>query len=151
MMLKIYGILLFQLTISFALHAQNTDKSIYQTIDLFYKKYISSGLVDYKLIKSNSKELDSIVKIVESYLPSSNQDKKAFLINAYNIFTIKQLTDTYPVKSPQDVNGFYDNKIFNVLGKEVATLVNDFRNPGHYEVLFDGSNLASGVYYYKID
>lgn len=42
-------------------------------------------------------------------------------------------------------------KIFNVLGKEVATLVDDYRNSGYYEVLFDGSNLASGVYYYKID
>ncbi len=42
-------------------------------------------------------------------------------------------------------------KIFNVLGKEVATLVNDLKNSGHYEVLFDGSNFVSGIYFYKID
>ncbi|MBS1550539.1 MAG: T9SS type A sorting domain-containing protein [Bacteroidetes bacterium] len=41
-------------------------------------------------------------------------------------------------------------KIFNVLGKEVATLVNDLKNSGHYEVMFDGSNFVSGIYFYKI-
>ncbi|MBI5473846.1 MAG: T9SS type A sorting domain-containing protein, partial [Ignavibacteriae bacterium] len=37
-----------------------------------------------------------------------------------------------------------------VLGKEVATLVNEERAPGTYEVTFDAGNLASGVYFYKL-
>ncbi len=41
-------------------------------------------------------------------------------------------------------------KVFDVLGKEVATLVNEQLKPGTYEVDFDGSNLPSGVYFYKI-
>ncbi|MBK7631132.1 MAG: family 10 glycosylhydrolase [Ignavibacteriales bacterium] len=41
-------------------------------------------------------------------------------------------------------------KIFDVLGKEVATLVNEEKPIGAYEVEFDGSNLTSGVYFYQL-
>ena len=42
-------------------------------------------------------------------------------------------------------------KVFNVLGKEVATLVNETKNAGSYNVNFDGTNLSSGVYFYRIE
>jgi hypothetical protein len=41
-------------------------------------------------------------------------------------------------------------KVFDVLGREVATLVNEVKPPGEYEVIFDASHLASGVYYYQL-
>ena len=41
-------------------------------------------------------------------------------------------------------------KIYNLLGQEVQTLVNDNRTAGTYEVQFDGSKLPSGVYYYRL-
>jgi hypothetical protein len=41
-------------------------------------------------------------------------------------------------------------KVFNVLGKEVAELVNEKQTPGTYEVKFDAGNLSNGVYFYKI-
>ena len=41
-------------------------------------------------------------------------------------------------------------KIYDVLGREVATLVNELKGPGNYEVKFDGSNLSSGVYFYQL-
>jgi hypothetical protein len=40
--------------------------------------------------------------------------------------------------------------IYDILGKEIQTLVNEQLNPGTYEVTFDGSNLPSGVYFYKL-
>jgi photosystem II stability/assembly factor-like uncharacterized protein len=40
--------------------------------------------------------------------------------------------------------------IYDVLGKEVATLVNKQLNPGTYEVEWDGTNYPSGVYFYKL-
>ena len=41
-------------------------------------------------------------------------------------------------------------KVFNALGKEVATLVNELETPGNYKVNFDASNLSSGIYYYQL-
>jgi hypothetical protein len=40
--------------------------------------------------------------------------------------------------------------VYNTLGQCVATLVNEQRQPGRYDVQFDGSKLTSGVYYYRI-
>ena len=41
-------------------------------------------------------------------------------------------------------------KIYNILGKEIATLVNKNLSAGEYEVKFDGSGFPSGVYYYRL-
>ncbi len=38
-----------------------------------------------------------------------------------------------------------------MLGKEIITLVNEFKTSGNYNIKFDGSNLSSGVYFYKIE
>jgi hypothetical protein len=49
------------------------------------------------------------------------------------------------------VGGFVTLKIYNILGKEVATLVNEVRSAGYFESVFDASALASGLYFYKIE
>jgi hypothetical protein len=36
-----------------------------------------------------------------------------------------------------------------MLGREIVTLVNEEKLPGNYEVKFNGSNLSSGVYFYR--
>jgi hypothetical protein len=46
-------------------------------------------------------------------------------------------------------DGFVTIKVYDVLGREIKTLVNEFKNKGIYRVIFDGSNLSSGVYYYQ--
>jgi hypothetical protein len=41
-------------------------------------------------------------------------------------------------------------KVYDLLGREVSTLVNEEKAPGIYEVKFDGINLPSGVYFYRL-
>jgi hypothetical protein len=41
--------------------------------------------------------------------------------------------------------------VYDLIGREVATLVNGMKQPGNYEVNFDASNLASGAYFYRIE
>jgi hypothetical protein len=46
--------------------------------------------------------------------------------------------------------GFVTLKVYDVLGERVATLVSKVEQPGNYQVEFNGSSLASGVYFYRI-
>lgn len=41
-------------------------------------------------------------------------------------------------------------KVHDILGREVATLVNQHQKPGNYKTVFDASNLSSGIYYYSL-
>jgi aminopeptidase N len=47
-------------------------------------------------------------------------------------------------------SSFSSLKVYDVLGREVATLVNEPKQPGEYAIQFDASGLASGVYYYRL-
>ncbi|MCY7362334.1 MAG: T9SS type A sorting domain-containing protein, partial [Ignavibacteria bacterium] len=42
-------------------------------------------------------------------------------------------------------------KVFDVLGNEVAALVNEKQNAGSYTVDFDGADFPSGIYFYKLE
>jgi len=52
----------------------------------------------------------------------------------------------YSVANTQKV----ELKVYDVLGREVATLVNQVQNPGSYNVMFNASSLSSGIYFYKL-
>ena len=47
-------------------------------------------------------------------------------------------------------NSFINIKVYNLLGQEVAALVNEMKQPGKYQIRFDGSALSSGMYFYKM-
>ncbi len=46
--------------------------------------------------------------------------------------------------------GLVTLKIYDILGREVETLINDFQQPNSYSVSFNASGLASGIYLYKL-
>ncbi len=54
------------------------------------------------------------------------------------------------IKYTIPTDGFVLLKIYNVLGSEVATLINSYKSAGTYNVSFNAENLSSGVYYYKL-
>ena len=76
-------------------------------------------------------------------------------INSVNEFNLEQ---NYPNpfnpstkiswKSP--AAGWQTLKVYDVLGNEVATLVNEERPAGSYEIKFDAGGLSSGIYFYKL-
>lgn len=46
---------------------------------------------------------------------------------------------------------FVSLKVFNVIGKEIATLINEVQPAGNYSVTFDADNLPSGLYLYRLE
>ena len=74
--------------------------------------------------------------VISNYTLSQNYP------NPFNpITTIK-----YSIKDA----GFVKLQIYDILGREIKTLVNEEKQAGEYEVRFDGNNLATGVYLYKL-
>ena len=57
---------------------------------------------------------------------------------------------TSPVSSAGDFMKLVQLRVYNTIGEEVATLVNEEKPAGRYEVKFDGSKLPSGIYIYRL-
>ncbi|MEO8664788.1 MAG: T9SS type A sorting domain-containing protein [Ignavibacteria bacterium] len=53
----------------------------------------------------------------------------------------------YEIKGP----AYVSLKVYNALGNEIESLVNEKQNAGTYEITFDGVSLASGVYFYRLN
>lgn len=72
--------------------------------------------------------------------------------------TLFNLSQNYPnpfnpttnIKFSLPVSGFVTINFYDAAGKEVKTIINENQKAGTYKVDFDGSNLASGVYFYKL-
>jgi sugar lactone lactonase YvrE len=47
-------------------------------------------------------------------------------------------------------SSFVSMKVYDVLGREVATLVNEKKSAGHYDVAFQAGKLSSGIYFYRL-
>jgi hypothetical protein len=50
-----------------------------------------------------------------------------------------------------EVSGFTTLKIYDILGREVATLVHEVRNAGNYSIQWDATNISSGIYFYRLE
>jgi hypothetical protein len=68
--------------------------------------------------------------------------------NPFNPTTKIKFTIPSVETSQRDV--FTTLKVYDILGNEVATLVNEEKPAGSYEIDFDGTKISSGVYIYKL-
>jgi len=76
--------------------------------------------------------------------------------NPFNPSTkIKFTIPTLPVSSPlvkgRTKEGFVSLKVYDVLGNEITTLINENKPAGTYEVEFNDTGLTSGIYYYRLE
>jgi len=78
-----------------------------------------------------------------------------FILNSPEDFILYQncpnpFNPSTNIKYSIPADGVVTLKVYDLLGKEVTTLVNDYQQAGTFDVVFDGSSLASGVYYYQL-
>ncbi|MDR3668105.1 MAG: YCF48-related protein [Ignavibacteriaceae bacterium] len=66
--------------------------------------------------------------------------------NPFNPSTVIE----YSIAELNGGSSFVQLKVFNVLGKEIATLVNSYQPAGNYKVEFNANKLASGIYFYRL-
>jgi hypothetical protein len=82
-----------------------------------------------------------ITKVKNTFLP----DKYMLSQNFPNPFN-PETNINYVLKN----DGYVNIKIYNILGNEITTLANGFKEAGNYIINFNGSNLPSGIYFYKM-
>jgi hypothetical protein len=82
---------------------------------------------------------------VKGSAPNAIPDRSALEQNYPNPFNPSTRIE-FQLAAP----GFVSLKVYDVLGKEVKTLVNEERNAGSYEATFDATGLASGTYFYRL-
>ncbi len=85
--------------------------------------------------------IDAVTGVEENVLPK----EFSLLQNYPNPFN-PSTTISYSIPKESIVN----IKVYNILGQEVRTLINQRQKPGAYKIIFDGKNLASGIYFYTI-
>ena len=110
----------------------------------FVDKNLGTGSYSYKLFQIDFDGTRTESEIVNVNI-NSQPKEYALMQNYPNPFNP---TTTIEYSIPE--NGNVKLKIYNSLGEEVATLVNEYKTARSYKINFDASTLPSGVYYYKI-
>ncbi|MEN8192102.1 MAG: T9SS type A sorting domain-containing protein, partial [Bacteroidota bacterium] len=90
-----------------------------------------------------------IILDVDEDNPSSNQSF-GLLQNYPNPFNP---TTTIKYTIPNVASSFSSSvklMVYDILGKEITTLVNENKQPGDYEITFNANTLSSGIYYYQL-
>ncbi len=110
------------------------------------------------LVKQNGVSIDSLTQIFRADWGLGVEDDgkipKTFSLsqnypNPFNPSTkIKFTIPSVTLRQAQSDN-WVTLKVYDVLGNEIATLVNEEKQPGTYEVEFDGATLPSGIYFYQ--
>jgi photosystem II stability/assembly factor-like uncharacterized protein len=110
----------------------------------FTDENVTTGIYKYHLKQIDYDGTFSFSDIVEVEF---NQVPEEFRLyqNYPNPFNPKTSIQ-YAISSRQ----FVTLKVYDILGNEIATLVNEEKQPGVYEVEFDASSLASGIYLYQL-
>jgi hypothetical protein len=139
-------------------HPQDTlEASVY-----FSPDKINTGIahVQIQIGTLHNLHIRTTINLTASTMPTAvvepvNASEKIILMqnypNPFNPITkIKYTIPQNPLSERGETGGFVTLKVYDVLGKEISTLVNEEKPGGSYEVEFDGSDLTSGNIFYRI-
>jgi hypothetical protein len=135
----------------------------------------TTSYTDYRYIQNPNGTAKLFYAVKAYYAPSGTWNDPAYLLNRGDLdFNIAQVNDqlnisikevpleysigNYPnpfnptttINYQLPENGFVTIKVYDMLGKEIATLVNESKSAGYYRVNFDASKFTSGIYIYTI-
>ncbi|MCL5267019.1 MAG: T9SS type A sorting domain-containing protein [Bacteroidetes bacterium] len=129
---------------------------------LIYKYYLADSMKANEMFKSlsNSYPSSPLVRFadVEKTVNPSNSDERNQRSEVEGQQTKDGALENYPnpfnptttIKFEVPSSGFVSLQVYDVLGRLVATLVDGNENAGQHSVQFNGQNLASGIYLYRL-
>ena len=113
----------------------NTDEVSYRL-----KQIDNEGTFTYS--KTITIDLTNITSVEEEGLPKEYSLSQNYP-NPFNPSTT--------IKFGLPESGFVDLRVYNMLGQEIASLFNEELSAGYHEASFENNDIASGIYFYKID
>jgi endoglucanase len=127
---------------------------------------VSGGWQNWQTLTLPNIQLPAGTHLMEIQFLSGGYNLNYFLFNqsATDVKSIQSKNYTFQLKQnyPNPFNpstkiqyaipskSFVTIKIFNILGKEITTLVSGIKNAGEYSVYFNAVSLTSGIYFYKL-
>jgi uncharacterized protein (TIGR02145 family) len=110
----------------------------------YFDKNISLGKYTYRL---KMIDLDGSFKYSNNIILEIKPPAKFDLYNAYP----NPFNPVTTIKYQVPVNTLVTIKLFDAIGREITTIVNETKPAGIYEVTLNGKNLSSGIYFYRMD
>lgn len=106
-------------------------------------------------VRHHQKMADSLTAYINSKMGWITNTENDFVSVVPKSFTLLQ---NYPnpfnpyttIEFEIDKPGVVKLMVFDVLGREIKTIINDYKYPGRHNVIFEASGLSSGVYYYQL-
>jgi len=133
----------------------NNDGTIDATDENPSFTYSGIGEYSVKLVVSTGSAIDTILR--ENYISvtpiTGVENETSQIPTEFNLYQNypNPFNPTTTINYSVPKENFISLKVYNMLGAEVATLVNEKKTPGLYELNFGGENLPSGVYVYRIE
>ena len=133
------------------------ENLVIRNIELDQSEFTSFSSADNKLILESGIggkfkvvfEVDNAVSVTQNEILPTKIELNQNYPNPFNPATIIQYSIPVAALSEVEVPKV-TLKVFDILGREIVTLVNKEQAAGNYEVQFDGSELNSGVYFYVL-
>ncbi|MEI7811355.1 MAG: T9SS type A sorting domain-containing protein [Ignavibacteria bacterium] len=124
------------------------DKIVSYSIGIVTSGWVNSGLLPKDSVDVN---FDSFV-LIRKGSPTGIEKVAGASVSSYSVSQNypNPFNPTTNIKYSIAKPGIVSLKIFDVIGKEVAVLVNQDQTAGTYHVQFDASHLSSGIYFYKL-
>jgi len=139
---------LFKMSLEFKLHFAGGDTTIKiyqnsneQLFEIYFPLLVTEISVD-----PNNWVIDSSTVI------PTGIDYDEFVIESFYLYQNfpNPFNPSTKIKYSIPQEGLVTLKVYNIIGEEVAKLVNDIKQTGHYEVSFDATGLTSGIYFYRL-
>jgi len=125
---------------SMGLYRMNRDtlKAVGDTLRTYYTPFYNLGGIITDVSENSQEEIPTEYSLEQNFPNPFNPVTKIR-------YTIPSLT-----LQDQQIEKLVTLKVYDVLGNEISTLVNEEKQAGNYEIEFDGSKLPSGIYFYQL-